>query len=89
MHQPRPARLHYAWVILAVTGLTVVMTAGVSAVPAVLIHPAGSRLWLGSRRDCARRFHQRLPLRLGRYPSRGGLNAARRPAAGDADRTCS
>ena len=39
MHQPRPARLHYAWVILAVTGLTVVMTAGVTAVPAVLIHP--------------------------------------------------
>src|SRR5216683_2802790 len=34
-----PARLHYAWVILAVTGLTVVMTAGVTAVPAVLIHP--------------------------------------------------
>src|SRR3989454_12638756 len=34
-----PARLHYAWVILAVTGLTVVLTAGVTAVPAVLIHP--------------------------------------------------
>src|SRR2546427_3815126 len=33
------ARPHYAWVILAVTGLTVVMTAGVTAVPAVLIHP--------------------------------------------------
>ena len=35
----RSARPHYAWVILAVTGLTVVMTAGVTAVPAVLIHP--------------------------------------------------
>ncbi len=35
----RPSRLHYAWVILAVTCLTVVMTAGVTAVPAVLIHP--------------------------------------------------
>jgi len=35
----RPPRLHYAWVILAVTCLTVVMTAGVTAVPAVLIHP--------------------------------------------------
>ena len=32
-------RLHYAWVILAVTCLTVVLTAGVTAVPAVLIHP--------------------------------------------------
>jgi len=53
MHQPRSVRLHYAWVILAVTGLTVVMTAGVTAVPAVrpvmrqssahltrLLHPA-------------------------------------------------
>jgi hypothetical protein len=35
----RQARLHYAWVILAVTCLTVVLTAGVTAVPAVLIHP--------------------------------------------------
>ena len=35
----RPTRLHYAWVILAVTCLTVVLTAGVTAVPAVLIHP--------------------------------------------------
>ncbi len=35
----RSARPHYAWVILAVTGLTVVLTAGVTAVPAVLIHP--------------------------------------------------
>jgi MFS family permease len=35
----RPARLHYAWIILAVTCLTVVLTAGVTAVPAVLIHP--------------------------------------------------
>ena len=39
MERHRPARPHYAWVILAVTGLTVVMTAGVTAVPAVLIHP--------------------------------------------------
>ena len=39
MDPHRPARLHYAWVILAVTGLTVVLTAGVTAVPAVLIHP--------------------------------------------------
>ena len=39
MDHQRPARLHYAWVILAVTCLTVVMTAGVTAVPAVLIHP--------------------------------------------------
>ena len=39
MDRQRPARLHYAWVILAVTCLTVVMTAGVTAVPAVLIHP--------------------------------------------------
>ena len=39
MDHHRPARLHYAWVILAVTCLTVVMTAGVTAVPAVLIHP--------------------------------------------------
>ena len=39
MDHNRPARLHYAWVILAVTCLTVVMTAGVTAVPAVLIHP--------------------------------------------------
>src|SRR4029450_13988910 len=35
----RPARLHYAWVILAVTCLTVVLTAGGTAVPALLIHP--------------------------------------------------
>ena len=39
MDPHRPARLHYAWVILAVTCLTVVLTAGVTAVPAVLIHP--------------------------------------------------
>ena len=39
LHVPRPARLHYRWVILAVTGLTVLMAAGVTAVPAVLIHP--------------------------------------------------
>src|SRR5499426_4594529 len=39
MDHRRPARLHYAWVILAVTCLTVVLTAGVTAVPAVLIHP--------------------------------------------------
>ena len=39
MDHHRPARLHYAWVILAVTCLTVVLTAGVTAVPAVLIHP--------------------------------------------------
>ncbi len=39
MDYHRPARLHYAWVILAVTCLTVVLTAGVTAVPAVLIHP--------------------------------------------------
>src|SRR3989442_12833316 len=39
MPPPRWPRLHYAWVILAVTCLTVVLTAGVTAVPAVLIHP--------------------------------------------------
>jgi MFS family permease len=39
MDPHRPARLHYAWVILAVTCLTVVLTAGVTAVPTVLIHP--------------------------------------------------
>src|SRR5207247_4097943 len=39
MDPHRPARRHYAWVILAVTCLTVVLTAGVTAVPAVLIHP--------------------------------------------------
>ncbi len=39
LHEPRPARLHYGWVILAVTGLSVLMAAGVTAVPAVLIHP--------------------------------------------------
>src|SRR6266446_1871985 len=31
MDHHRPARLHYAWVILAVTCLTVVLTAGVTA----------------------------------------------------------
>jgi MFS family permease len=39
LHVPRPAHLHYRWVILAVTSLTVLMAAGVTAVPAVLIHP--------------------------------------------------
>src|SRR5437588_12276632 len=39
MDHHRLARLHYAWVILAVTCLTGVLTAGVTAVPAVLIHP--------------------------------------------------
>src|SRR6266404_6189061 len=39
VYVPRPARLHYRWVILAVTSLTVLMAAGVTAVPAVLIHP--------------------------------------------------
>ena len=39
LHVPRPPRLHYGWVILAVTCLTVLMAAGVTAVPAVLIHP--------------------------------------------------
>lgn len=36
---PGPTRPHYARVILAITCITVVMTAGVTAVPAVLIHP--------------------------------------------------
>jgi MFS family permease len=39
MDRHHPTRAHYAWVILAITCLTVVMTAGVTAVPAVLIHP--------------------------------------------------
>jgi MFS family permease len=39
VHEPRPARLHDRWVILAVTSLTVLMAAGVTAVPGVLIHP--------------------------------------------------
>jgi sugar phosphate permease len=39
LHVPRPTHLHYRWVILAVTSLTVLMAAGVTAVPAVLIHP--------------------------------------------------
>jgi hypothetical protein len=39
VHVPRLTRRHYRWVILAVTGLTVLMAAGVTAVPAVLIHP--------------------------------------------------
>jgi sugar phosphate permease len=39
VYVPRPPRLHYRWVILAVTCLTVLMAAGVTAVPAVLIHP--------------------------------------------------
>ena len=39
LHVPRLARLHERWVMLAVTGLTVLMAAGVTAVPAVLIHP--------------------------------------------------
>jgi MFS family permease len=38
LHVPRPARLPYRWVIRAVTGLTVLMAAGITAVPAVLIH---------------------------------------------------
>src|SRR5271154_5629122 len=33
------ARLHYAWVILAVTFATVVVTAGVRATPSILIVP--------------------------------------------------
>jgi MFS family permease len=39
VHVPSPARLPYSRVILAVTSLTVLMAAGVTAVPAVLIHP--------------------------------------------------
>jgi MFS family permease len=39
LHVPSPPRPHYCWVILAVTCLTVLMAAGVTAVPAVLIHP--------------------------------------------------
>ena len=39
VHVPKPPRLHYRWVILAVTSLAVLMAAGVTAVPAVLIHP--------------------------------------------------
>jgi NADP-dependent 3-hydroxy acid dehydrogenase YdfG len=35
LHVPRPARLHYRRAILAVTSLTVLMAAGVTAVPAV------------------------------------------------------
>ena len=50
-------------------------------------HPsAGSRLWLGSRGDCARGLHQRLPLWPGRTLRRAG-DAARRPAARDADQS--
>jgi hypothetical protein len=39
LHVPRLPRLHYSWVTRAVTRLTVLMAAGVTAVPAVLIHP--------------------------------------------------
>jgi MFS family permease len=39
VHVPKPPRLHDRWVILAVTSLTVLMAAGITAVPAVLIHP--------------------------------------------------
>jgi MFS family permease len=39
LHIASPAHLHYGWVILGVTCLTVLMAAGVTAVPAVLIHP--------------------------------------------------
>ena len=41
MPQPRPAmrRLHYAWIIVAVTFVAVVVTAGVRATPGVLIVP--------------------------------------------------
>jgi MFS family permease len=37
--RPLAPRLHYAWIILAVTFVTVVMTAGVRATPSVLIVP--------------------------------------------------
>ena len=39
LHVPRLLRLHYRWVILAVTSLTALRAAGVTAVPGVLIHP--------------------------------------------------
>jgi hypothetical protein len=37
--RPAAARLHYAWVIVAVSFAAVVVTAGVRATPAVLIVP--------------------------------------------------
>ena len=41
LHQFRPARvrLHYAWIIVAVTFMAVIVTAGVRATPGVLIVP--------------------------------------------------
>src|SRR5438132_3440959 len=37
--RPTPSRLHYAWIIVAVTFIVVVVTAGVRATPGVLIVP--------------------------------------------------
>jgi sugar phosphate permease len=37
--RPLAPRLHYAWIVLAITFVTVVMTAGVRATPSVLIVP--------------------------------------------------
>ena len=36
---PRPARFHYAWVVVAITFLLLLVSAGVRAVPAVLMLP--------------------------------------------------
>ena len=43
MDHYRPARLHYAWVILAVTCLTVVLTAGVHSVVGLFMHWSGAQ----------------------------------------------
>jgi hypothetical protein len=37
--RPPAARLHYAWIIVAVTFAVVIVTAGVRATPGVLIVP--------------------------------------------------
>jgi sugar phosphate permease len=39
LFRPTPSRLHYAWIIVAVTFVVVVVTAGVRATPGVLIVP--------------------------------------------------
>ena len=43
--RPTASRLHYAWIIVAVTFVAVVVTAGVRATPSVLIVPLEDEMW--------------------------------------------
>src|SRR5436189_4138574 len=67
------SRLHYAWVIIALTCVVIVVTAGVRATSGVLIVPFENE----ARNDILRDRYQPARLWLGRALRRGGDGSLR------------